>query len=95
MGEIVSFDPKEMEDRQKCRIQEKTRKVILAMKDAFTMDEIIRLVQGRPRKTIRVHPEPVTRTSLQVIFVLNDLERKGIVKKRNGKLMILSGIPSI
>lgn len=95
MGELLSLDVAKAQEKQKQRIQEKAKKCALAMKDPFTLDEIIRLVQGRPRKTIRVHPEPPSKFSVEVILVLNDLERKGVIKIQAGKMMTVSGVTSI
>ncbi|MFZ2831873.1 MAG: hypothetical protein WAZ40_01860 [Minisyncoccia bacterium] len=94
MGVLLVMDVKNAQE-WKQRTQEKAKKFALQMKTPFTLDEIIRLVQGRSRKTIRTLPEPVSNVSKEVILVLNDLERRGIIKNQGGKMVTIPGITSI
>jgi len=80
---------KSLTDIRRRAIHKKVIEVVLRKNEKpFTVDQILRLVQRRPRYIIVKNSEPLSPTKIEIIFCLIDLERNGIVKTGWGGEMV-------
>ena len=80
--EMVSF--KILTEGRKQYIKKRVDVIALSLSGAFNVDQVLRLVQGRSRRTFYEKEEPFSSTKAEVLMCLIDLVLAHSLKMRAG-----------
>lgn len=79
---VISF--KVLTEGRKQYIRKRVEAIAPNLSGTFNVDQVLRRVQGRPRRTLYQKEEPFTSTKAEVLVCLIDLVLVGVLKMRFG-----------